>query len=214
MIPGKPLAAPSPVVPLALPKLLLVEGDTPMHFFEAFLRHLTLDNQVEIRNFRGTGDFKQYLLALVSRPEFNALVTSVGVVRDAADKPAASARQSIADALSDAGLTPARVRVIRTSIFILPDDTNPGMIETLCMEAVKNEPTLADPYACVEEFFACLARNNVSLPSQPVLAKHRAQAYLATRTEAQMFPGIAGYRGYWPWDNPVFQPLRQFLLAL
>jgi hypothetical protein len=185
-----------------------------MHFFEALLRHLKLAHEVEIRNFRGVTDFGRALMDLAGLDAFQRLVTSVGVVRDAEDKPAAVAQQSVKAAFAAAGLTAARTPPIRTSVFILPDNSNAGMLETLCMEAVKNEPALADAHACVEEFFACLARNNVSLPSQPALAKHRAQAYLATRPEAQMFPGIAAYRGYWPWDNPVFQPLRQFLLAL
>lgn len=117
-------------------------------------------------------------------------------------------------AFTAAGLTPQRNLPIRTSIFILPDDTNPGIIETLCMEAVKAEPTLTDAHRCVEEFFACLTRSQIALPAPPTLAKHHAQAYLATRSQAQMFPGLAAYRGYWPWDAPAFQPLISFLRTL
>ncbi|HEY7428041.1 MAG TPA: hypothetical protein VH682_27655 [Gemmataceae bacterium] len=47
-----------------------------------------------------------------------------------------------------------------------------------------------------------------------MIAKNHAQAYLATRQEAQMFPGIAAYRGYWPWGSAAFQPLISFLQAL
>ena len=36
--------------PVKLSKLLLVEGETPSHFFEAFLKHLKIDQQVEVRN--------------------------------------------------------------------------------------------------------------------------------------------------------------------
>jgi Protein of unknown function (DUF3226) len=140
-------------------------------------------------------------------------VTSVGVVRDA-ENDAAAARQAVSHALSAAGLMAARTPPIRTAMFILPDNNNPGMIETLCVEAVKNEPSLANAYTCVEEFFVCLGRTGVSLPSLPVLAKHQAQAYLATRQDVQLFPGIAAYRNYWPWTNAVFRPLIQFLQNL
>jgi hypothetical protein len=156
---------------------------------------------------------KTDLITLATTPDFARLVTSVGVVRDA-ENDAVAALQSVTDALTAAGLTPARTPPIRTSVFILPDNKSPGTIETLCMEAVKSEPTLANAYGCVEEFFACLGRNQVALPSDPILAKNRAQAYLATRQEVQMFPGIAAYRDYWPWANAVFQPLIQFLRAL
>ncbi len=181
---------PPPPTPITLPKLLLVEGDTPIHFFEAWLRHLGLSASIEIRNFRGVGDFRAYLLGLVNTAEFRRVV-SVGVVRDAEDKPAVDARRVVTDAFVAAGLTPARTPPVRTAVYILPDDANPGMIETLCMEAVRREPTLADALDCVEKFFLCLDAKGVALPASPVRAKNHAQAYLATRPEAQMFPGIA-----------------------
>lgn len=214
MIPQAPKAPKTQPMSVTLSKILFVEGDTPMHFFEALLRYLALHNQIEIRNFRGVGDFKTFLINLTNTAEFQRLAASVGVVRDAEDKPAAIARQSVEDALKAAGLTPQRTPPIQTSIFILPDNANPGMIETLCMEAVKTEPALADAHRCVEDFFTCLTRSNVALPALPVLTKNQAQAYLATRPEVQMFPGIAAYRDYWPWTATVFQPLIQFLKAL
>ena len=214
MIPQPPKAPKQQPISVTLSKLLFVEGDTPMHFFEALLRNLRLEQEVEIRNFRGVGDFKTFLINLAHTAEFQRLVTSVGIVRDAEDKPAAHARQSVEYALTAAGLTPQRTPPIQTSIFILPDNTNPGMIETLCMEAVKTEPALADTHRCVEDFFACLTRSNIALPAPPLLAKSHAQAYLATRQEAQMFPGLAAYRGYWPWTAAAFQPLIHFLQLL
>lgn len=214
MLPSRPPASPLPPVPVSLPKLLLVEGDTPMHFFEALLRHLKLDKEIEIRNFRGVGDFKTFIIGLANSADFQRVVTSVGVVRDAEDKPASAAHASVTYALTAAGLTSARTPPVQTSIFILPDNTNPGMLETLCMAAVKNEPSLAGAHACVEAFFTCLAHGGVALAGGPSLAKHQAQAYLASRPKPQMFPGTAAYQHYWPWDNPAFDPLKDFLRAL
>jgi len=193
--------------------LLLVEGDTPTHFFEALLRHLALSNDIEVRNFRSITNLRPFLLDLAKTAEFQALATSVGIVRDA-ESDAAAARQSAQHALQAAGLTPARTPPIKTSIFILPDNANPGMIETLCMHAVESEPTLSGEYACAVEFIACLNKNRVALPTEPKLAKNRAQAYLATRMDVQLFPGQAAYRGHWPFDNPAFDPLKKFLQAL
>jgi len=212
MIPAR--VPPPPPGPLRLPKLLLVEGDTPMHFFEALLRHLGLADQVEIRSFRGVGDFRTFLRGIASTTEFRRLVTSLGVARDAEDRPAVDARQSVTAALTAVGLIPPPPPLQRTSVFILPDDTDPGMIETLCMEAVRAEPALAPAHGCVEDFFRCLTGRAVPLPGEPRLAKNRAQAYLATRPESQLFPGVAAYRGYWPWGSPAFVPLIQFLQAL
>ncbi len=207
MIPAKTPA------PISLSRLLLVEGDTPKHFFEALLRHLGNDKDVEIRSFRSITQLRPTLIDLVRTAEFQTLVTSVGVVRDA-ETDAVAARQSVGDALLAAGLTLTRVPPIMTSVYILPDNGSPGMIETLCMLAVDAEPTLAAASSCTKEFFDCLARNGVTPTAEPILAKNRAQVYLATRADVQLFPGLAAYRGHWPWDNPVFGPLKQFLQAL
>ncbi|HQU46065.1 MAG TPA: hypothetical protein PK867_24845 [Pirellulales bacterium] len=56
MIPPRPPPLPLPA-PISLSKLLLVEGDTPMHFFEALLLHLNLSNQIaEFTNNTGYCD--------------------------------------------------------------------------------------------------------------------------------------------------------------
>ncbi len=214
MLPLRPPPAPVPLSPISLPKLLLVEGDTPMHFFQALLTRLGIEAQIEIRNLRGVPDFKRGIADLVNRPEFTPLVTSVGVVRDAEDKPAVDARQSVTQALATAGLVPSRTPPVKTSVFILPDDSNPGMIETLCIEAVRQEPSLADVSQCVDEFFTCLRGRNVPLPGGIVFAKNQAQAYLATRARVQLFPGLAAYQDYWPWDSPALGAIKQFLQAL
>jgi hypothetical protein len=212
MLAQPPRMAPPPV-PIALSKLLLVEGDTPKHFFEALLRHLGLDAAVEIRNFHGLGDFRSYLIHLAATTDFRRVV-SLGVVRDAEAKPAVDARQSVTDAFTAAGLTGTRTSPVKTAAFILPDDANPGMIETLCMEAVRQDAALSDALGCVEDFFLCLDRKQVALPGAPIRAKNYAQAFLATRLETQIFPGTAAYRGYWPWDSPAFDSLKQFLRNL
>jgi len=100
-----PRTPPPPPAPITLPKLLLVEGDTPMHFCEALLCQLGLDQQIEIRNFRGVGDFKTFLINLADTDAFKQVVTSVGVLRDAETQPVAVARQSVADALTAAAET-------------------------------------------------------------------------------------------------------------
>ncbi len=213
MIPAQPPRPPVPPTPLSLAKVLLVEGATPLHFFEALLRKLGIADQIESRNFSSLSNLRPTLLSLVATSEFQRLVTSVGVVRDA-ETDAGVASQSVNDALIAAGLTPARTPPIKTSVFILPDNANPGMIETLCMQAVASEPTLADACGCVQDFFACLGRHNIPVPADITFAKHHAQAFLATRPQVQLFPGLAAYRKYWPWDNAVFSALKQFLQAL
>ena len=192
-------------VPISLSKVLLVEGQTPVHFFEALLQHLKLSNQVEIHDFGGAENLRAALRALVASSDFRTRVKSLGVVRDA-ESDAKTARQSVDDALIAADLA----KDVRASVFILPDNDRPGMIETLCLDSVRDEPV----FACVEEFFEC-AKNHGVKPRTPSRdPKSYAQAFLATRQDVQLFPGLAAYRGYWPWNSPVFNSLKDFLRSL
>lgn len=206
MIPPRP-PKPSPT-PIRRSKLLLVEGSTPLNFFEALLQHLGISDEIEISDFRGVTDLKSAVAAHADSSEFKSLVKSVAVVRDAEDDRDA-AYDSVRHALDSAGLSAANPDV-RTSIYILPDDQNAGMIETLCVDAIRADPV----FSCIEEFFDCAEQQGAILPEGIQRAKNLAQAYLSTRKETQMFPGIAAYRGYWPWDNEAFVELKQFLQSL
>ena len=204
MIP-RPPKTPAPPLPVTLSKLLLVEGSTPQHFFEALLRELALQDQVEIHDFGGVQDLKEALRAVASTSEFRVRVKSLGVVRDA-ETDASAARQSVDHALAAAGLPEG----VQTSVFILPDNQREGMIETLCVDSIREDPV----FSCVEQFFECVTRQGVELPSPPKDAKNYAQAYLATQPQVQLFPGLAAYRGYWPWGSRVLDELKEFLSAL
>lgn len=207
MIPRPPFEDP-PRVPIILTKLLLVEGKTPLNFFEALLKHLGISDEIEIRDFGGVSSLRSAIAVLAASSEFKSLVKSVAVVRDAEDDRDA-AYNSVRHALDSAGLSAANPDV-RTSIYILPDDQNAGMIETLCVDAIRGDPV----FSCIEEFFDCAEQQGANLPEGIQRAKNLAQAYLSTRKETQMFPGIAAYRGYWPWDNEAFVELKQFLQSL
>jgi hypothetical protein len=199
MIARSPRTPPAPV-PITLSKVLLVEGQTPVHFFEALLQHLGLSEQIEIRDFGGVKDLRAALDALVSSSEFRGLVESLGVVRDA-ESEARAARQSVDDALAAADL-PTN---LRTSVFILPDNNRPGMIETLCLDSVRDQAV----FACVEEFFECANRHGIGASAK--VAKCYAQAFLALQERLEPYPGRAAYHGYWPWDSPAFDELNEFL---
>jgi len=208
VIPSVARPEPQPV-PITLSRLLLTEGVSPMHFCEAILRHIDLAPQVEVRSFGGNTDLATILKAFAESSEFKALVTSVGIIRDA-EGDAVAARRLVDAAIENANLPDH----VRRSVFILPDNVSPGMIETLCMDAVRQHAPLAEAYNCVQSFFTCLQESGVFVPHPVRGAKNRAQAFLATKADAQMFPGIAAYRGFWPWDSPTFDTLKQFLRSL
>jgi hypothetical protein len=60
---------------------LLVEGNDPRNFFEAFVEHLSIEN-IQIQNFGGVSELGGFLHALVNEPSFQT-VQSIGIVRDA-----------------------------------------------------------------------------------------------------------------------------------
>src|SRR5689334_7525213 len=102
---------------IQLAKLLLVEGETPAHFFEAMAKHLGLDRQIEIRSYGGLEQLAVFLRAIAATAAFRLLVRSVGIIRDAEDD-CERAVASVRDAISKANV-PKEVKVI---YYILPNN--------------------------------------------------------------------------------------------
>jgi hypothetical protein len=191
--------------PVAHEKLLLVEGETPSHFFEALATVLGLENDIEIRNYGGISQLGLYLRTIASTLEFKEKVKSLAIARDAEDNPT-GAKQSVEAAVASAGIGPH----VSVRIAILPDEAAAGMIETLCVRSIESDPI----YDCVTGFFDCLDTKQVALPVGPVRAKHIAQVFMAAKNCPQLFPGTAAYREVWPFSSPVFDSLKQFLTSL
>ena len=211
-MPPADLKSPQSQSPITHPKVLLVEGVDAFHFFEALLLQLDLLLEIEIRNFGGVDDMARYLEALAATAGF-ASVTSLGIVRDA-ETNAAFAFQAVRNSLRRVGLSvPARPMFIaegnpQVSVFILPDCVNPGMLETLCLQALGPDPALP----CVEDYFTCLERRGIAMP--PNQAKAYLHAFLASRSKPDLLLGQAARAGYLYLDAPAFDQLKQFLGAL
>ena len=194
------------------PVQLLVEGKDQLNFFEAFIRRLEIQNEMQVQNFGGVSQLRGFLLALVDSPGFETVV-SVGIVRDAEDC-AEAARQSVDDSLRNVGLpvpgdAEGRDDGPVVQVLILPgDDSEAGMLETLLCRSVADKP-LND---CIDEYFECAD----ALPGIDIRRpdKARAQAYLAMQPEPQVSVGVAAQKGYWPLDHDVFAEVRKFLAGL
>ena len=206
------LQTPGSPAPISYNKLLITEGGDAFSFFKAALRHLGLLDQIEIRNLGGVTDWSAYLPVLVRTDGF-AHVVSLALVRDA-ETDCRAAFQSACAALARAHLPvppqPAAAAPGSPSVavFILPDCHRPGMLETLCLEAVANDPATV----CVDRYFNCLSTRKLVLPAN--LEKARVRAFLASRTRPHRRLGQAAEAGYWDWSSPVFEPLFRFLTAI
>jgi hypothetical protein len=196
---------------LSKPKLLIGEGKEEVDFFTAFLTHLNISN-VQVEQYRGKQGLASYLKTLVVRPGYLNVV-SLGITRDA-DNSAQSAFQSVCGSLQRASLpVPSQPGEVvgdnpQVSVMILPDGQNKGMLEDLCLAAVEADPVLQ----CVDEYFNCVYTTVGREPNN--IAKARVHAWLASQIEPDKRLGEAAKAGYWPWDSPGFDRLKQFLQAL
>ena len=187
---------------------LLVEGNDPRNFFEAFVEHLSLAN-IQIQNFGGMSELGGFLRALVNAPGFQT-VQSLGIVRDA-ETSAGGAFQSVQSALRNAALSVPDSPAERTdtspavTVLILPGDNRQGMLETLLCESFADDPV----EECIDDFFKCVE----SLPDVSIerADKARARAYLTTKPNPHFSVGVAAKNDYWDLDHSVFSTVRDFL---
>lgn len=192
-------------------RLLIVEGRSAKEFFAALIRNMGRAG-IQVEDFGGIRELQPFLKAVTLTPGFASKVISLGVVRDA-EVDAAASFQSVSNALRNAGLTAPTKPLSpegnnpQVSVLLLPDSATSGMLETLCLRSVANDPVMH----CVEQYFQCIEQVGV-VPSN--LHKAQVQAFLASRPVPGLLLGQAAHRGYWHWDSPVFDHVRAFLQNL
>lgn len=199
------------LTPINNPKQLLVEGRDDERFFESFLRQLGLSD-IQVRGYGGRGNIGSVLEVLADMLVFDP-VQSLGIVMDA-DNSAASALQSIRDNLRNAGLpVPADLATPApgppaVAAFVLPDNSGHGELEDLCLAALSADPAMP----CVDDFIRCIHAKPIPRPRKP--AKARMHAFLASRDRAYRRFGEFAESSAFPWENPAFAELANFLRNL
>ena len=78
------------------------------------------------------------------------------------------------------------------------------MIEDLCLLSVSNRPE----FPCVDEYFQCIAQRS---GRQGFSSKARVRVWMASHVDYEYYVGKAAEKGYWPWESPVFDSLKEFL---
>lgn len=193
---------------------LLVEGNDQRNFFEAIVNHLSLNNDVQIQNFGGVDELRDFMSAFVKMPRFRSTVRSIGIVRDA-EKSEESAFRSVRHSLEDACLPVPNLLEERASnggrlgvrVLILPGGNRDGMLETLLCQTFAGTPE----GECIDAFFKCVEALHGPLKRPD---KARARAYLTTKPDPHVSVGVATSKGYWDLDHPVFCDVRDFLTSL
>lgn len=194
------------------PKQLLVEGRDAQAFFHPFVNSLSMAN-IQIQNYGGITELSSFLGQLTKNSNFRKLVTSIGITRDA-EENYAGAFQSVCAALTSADLSiPTRpMQFVGTTpqvnVFIFPGDNSKGMLESLLLRGISNDPALK----CVEEFISCIEKEKQYTPKP--LDKAKALAFLASRKEIIPLSGQAARAGYWNFDSPTYDQLKNFIRSL
>lgn len=140
-------------------------------------------------------------------------MVSLGIVRDA-DKDHNSAFQSICSGLQQVKLNiPSKPLVTaegepKVTVYIFPDCQSPGMLETLCLKSVEDDPV----FPCIEEYFTCIQNHSEVMPKN--LPKAKLGVFLASRQTPNLLVSHAARAGYFPWDHPVFDLVKQFVQSL
>lgn len=188
-------------------KLMAVEGRDEVVFFKALLKHMGIKD-VEIQDVGGKDQFKTKLPALTKTPGFSD-VEIFAVVRDA-DENADGAFESISNFLKKENLSPPEQMNTfahddpKIGIFIMPGNSDTGMLEDLCLRTVQSHPALE----CVEAFADCC--ENLKPPPKNI-AKTKAQAFLAAMPKIVNSVGMGAEKGYWDFDSQELAELKRFL---
>jgi hypothetical protein len=162
------------------PKILLVEGKDEINLFEQMLSDLELGDDIQIIEVGGKEKFSEKLPSLQKASEFRH-VTSIGIIRDADNNPQ-GAFQSICSILQRVNLpqpTNPLDPVIgppQVTVMIVPDGDTPGMIESVCLNSVNDDPAMA----CVDQYFQCLQERHRKLAENDI-PKARVRSFLASR---------------------------------
>jgi len=166
--------------PITKPKLLLVEGKDEFYLFTELIQILNLDQNLDVREVGGKDQFFRKLHKMQDSSG-KEIIKSIGIVRDADNNPDATF-QSVCNVLGKVGLpiptAPLKPKAgyPQVTVMIIPDEHSKGMLETVCLESVRDDPAMI----CVEEFFDCLKtkRDSLSVNDNP---KAQVRAFLASR---------------------------------
>jgi hypothetical protein len=196
-------------------RVLAVEGLDEKNFFDKLLRYLGISD-FQIEDVGGKEKFPKRFPVLLKTPGFftaheSPFVTHLAIIRD---KDEDDAFKSIADIITGAGLAPPIKHSAfskgnpKVGVFIMPGSKVKGtMLEDLCLKTVEDHPAMK----CVNEFASCVS----ALEAKPKnMAKAKAQTFLAAQAEIVNSVGLGAQRGYWNFDSPALDELKQFLRYL
>ena len=197
------------------PILLLVEGADDDHFFRRIIERSEQEG-IQVVQYNGKDNLGNFLSnVLVPRLRSSDVAKAIGVTRDADDN-FAGAFQSIGGSLRIAGLpVPLEPLVlaegafedttIQVAAFVMPDNSSPGDLETLCLDAVSQFQAMP----CVESYFDCLQSIGHVRRQE---SKARLRSFLSANVDnPKLLIGQAISADVIPWNSFSFAGIHKFL---
>lgn len=194
--------------------LLLVKGRDEVNLLNALMKHrLDPEPKIQIIDAGGKDKFPRNLKAIQTAARIRPTLRAIGVVRDA-DDDARGAFRSVCDALHNVGYKPPRVHgefseaVPSVGVFVVPDGSEPGAMETLCRRSREGD----DVAECAEAYMGCLIEHEAMHSTN--IDKSFAHAYLAAMRDPMARVGEGALQGVWDFGSPAFSELVGFLRVL
>jgi hypothetical protein len=197
-------------------KILIVEGVSDLLFYAEFLEFLRKDKEAYIKELGGGGNIRDGVtLETFFTPEV-LQKESIAVVFDADTEPRGTF-SSIQMHLER--LTNQRVPSVgawtdgtpRIGIFVVPNGTDEGEMETLIWKAWSSTPENQDAAHCVTSFLECMETAGLKSKSPD---KGRVGAILAILNDEDPRPGPGARSNHFDFTRPEYEALRTFLSAL
>ena len=194
-------------------RVLLVEGPEDARLLSALVQPPT---GIQILEMGGKDRLKEVLDLVLQDARRIGGLQAIGVVRDADEEPL-SAFQSVRDALQSKELNPPNQHGEYSEsdrpavgIFITPDGSSPGSLESLCVRSVQEAPEAR----CAEEYLQCVAEVRLAEWNTARRSKAFAYAYQAASADPGNRLSVGVAQGVWNRDSSAFGPLRAFVRQL
>ena len=101
------------------------------------------------------------------------------------------------------------IGIFKVGIFIMPNNRDSGMLETLCLQSIEGMHCNKEMQAYIE----CLKKFYENNPSFN-LEKAKTQVYLASKVPIRNSLGLGACKGYWNFDHCAFDEIKLFLNEL
>ena len=194
--------------------LLLVEGRDEFHLFEQLVESCFSDRPgIQVMDIGGKTTLGRNLKTVHTAARSRPSLRAIGIVRDA-DASAAASFQSVRDHVQQADYTPPPTHAEFSDkspsigIFIVPDGSAPGAIETVCRRSAQD----AEAARCVAAYMDCLEEHDALNSNNP--DKTFTHAYLAATSDPVARVGEGALQSVWNFQSPAFANLRNFIQDL